>query len=132
MLYFWKIVFALIFSTTAYANDLRNEHRENLVRLSVAPTELGGQTVRVFCPIETADTDIVTCLVLNSFGRLIGRELILVEPRNARTYIDILDRCANPIGTPVGDDCAYLVDVFVDVSGGYASPKAVNFEPILP
>lgn len=126
---FWTFLFLCLHLVPSAAGDRLQDLRERLVRLSIVPMEYGGKRVQVLCPIEKADTDIVTCLVLNSKGRTIGREYLHAEPRDAAAYIDILDRCSETIGGLVSDDCTYLVDVYVDASDGYALLKAIAFKP---
>lgn len=129
---FWVFLFCCLLLVPSAAGDSLEELRERLVRLSVTPLEFGGKTVRVLCPIEDADTDLVTCLVLNATGRTIGREFLVAEPRNSAAYVDILDRCVGASSGLVGDDCTYVVDVQVEVAGGYTLLKAFAFERLAP
>ncbi|WP_189524427.1 MULTISPECIES: hypothetical protein [unclassified Mesorhizobium] len=45
-------------------------------------------------------------------------------------YVPILNRCAGGVGSVVGDDCWFLVDVTVTESYGHITLNAKRFLPL--
>ncbi|RVC59172.1 hypothetical protein EN759_33000 [Mesorhizobium sp. M00.F.Ca.ET.038.03.1.1] len=60
----------------------------------------------------------------------IGTESLDIDNVQPSEYVPILNRCAGGVGSVVGDDCSFLVDVAVTESYGYIALNAKRFLPL--
>ncbi|RWD32053.1 MAG: hypothetical protein EOS22_03365 [Mesorhizobium sp.] len=60
----------------------------------------------------------------------IGTESLDIDNVQPSGYVPILNRCAGGVGSGVGDDCSFLVDVAVTESYGYITLNAKRFLPL--
>ncbi|TIV68036.1 MAG: hypothetical protein E5V86_02595 [Mesorhizobium sp.] len=61
----------------------------------------------------------------------IGTESLDIDNVQPSEYVPILNyRCAGGVGSVVGDDCSFLVDVAVTESYGYITLNAKRFLPL--
>lgn len=88
---------SLIFSFPAHADEAGYQRmraaRNAMLEVALNPTEFVGRKFEGVCPIETIDTNFMSCMVMNRNGAIVGSAQVALRKLPSAQSVRILNDC---------------------------------------